>query len=142
MDVKRRGCLSGSQLLDEQELPGGLLGGGFHVHQHPEKPQHLSMLGAECVGGGVDVHRYSPCCCVCAAPTFPTGISHLKNCRPIDTGLRPHAGSRLCLHSSSSVRLGGCLCGSLLGAPKAGMRHAAKLSKHLYEQGKQGVYPV
>src|SRR5215211_9432404 len=87
MGVKRRGCLSGSQLLDEQELPVGLLGGGFHGHQHPEKPQHLSMLGAECVGGGVDVHRYSPSCCVFAAPTFPTGISHLKNCRPIDTGL-------------------------------------------------------
>ena len=51
--MKRRGCLSGSQLLDEQELPVGLLGSGFHGNQHPEKPQHLSMLGAECVGGGL-----------------------------------------------------------------------------------------
>src|SRR5918994_872290 len=60
MDVKRRSRPSGSQLLDEQELSAGLLGGGFHGHQHPEKPQCLSILRAKRVGGGVSVHKHSP----------------------------------------------------------------------------------
>src|SRR5215210_2832553 len=60
MDVKRRSRPSGGQLLDEQELSAGLLGGGFHGHQHPEKPQCLSILRAKRVGGGVSVHKHSP----------------------------------------------------------------------------------
>ena len=58
--MKRRGCLSESQLLDEQNSPSVCSEVAFMVTSIPKKPQHLSMLGAECVGGGVDVYRYSP----------------------------------------------------------------------------------
>src|SRR5918994_1680048 len=69
MDVERRGRPSGGQLLDEQELSSGLLGGGLHGDQHPEKPQRLSVLRAECVRRGGSVHKHSPSC-----RSFPTSI--------------------------------------------------------------------
>ena len=49
--MKRRGCLSESQLLDEQNSPSVCSEVAFMVTSIPKKPQHLSMLGAECVGG-------------------------------------------------------------------------------------------
>jgi hypothetical protein len=51
MDVKRGSRSSGGQLLDEQELSAGLLGGGFHGYQHAEKPERFSIFGAERVRG-------------------------------------------------------------------------------------------